>query len=152
MANDQINSLIEGPREIHLNSGQSITIRPFTFGSFGLCKKLGLTMFGGGAEDEFDDSGNIVEKPESDELSDDVMWQLQVFFWMQSQPIADVLAAVRKDTWRERVEEFGFDLPIHTMKDLMGEMNRISAMAQEAAVDVAPKSDSGESDKGAPGN
>lgn len=142
--NDQLDSLIEGPREIKLNSGKTITIRPFTFGSFGLCKKLGLTMFGG-SEDE-------PEIDPSDDLDEDMMWQLQVFFWMQSQPVNDVLGAVRSGSWKEAVETFGFDLPIHTMKDLMGEMNRISRMAQDAAVDVAPKDDSGDGDKGAPGN
>ena len=151
MANDQLDSLTEGPREIKLNSGKSITIRPFTFGSFGLCKKLGLTMFGGGDEDEFDADGNVIGKGE-DDLTDDVMDQLQAFFWMQSQPIHDVLGAVRDGSWKDKVEEFVFDLPIHAMKELMSEMNRISAMATEAAVDVAPKMDSGESDKGAPGN
>lgn len=150
MANDQLDSLIEGPREIRLNNGKSITIRPFTFGSFGLCKKLGLTMFGGGTDDEeLDEDGNpILPK----ELDDDATFQLQVFFWMQSQPVNEVLGAVRNGTWKDRVEEFGFDLPIHVMKDLMAEMNRISKMAQEAAVDISPKGDEENPDSGAPGN
>lgn len=142
--NDQLDSLIEGPREIKLNSGKTITIRPFTFGSFGLCKKLGLTIFGGGEEAE-------TESGEPEYLDEHVMDQLGTFFWMQSQPVNEVLGAVRNGTWKERAEEFEFDLPIHAMKDLMSEINRISRMAQDAAVDVAPKDD-GDSDKGAPGN
>lgn len=139
---EQLDSLLEGPRILKLNSGKEISIRPFTFGSFGLCKKLGLKMFSGDQD---------VEDPDPDaELDDDTMWQLQVFFWMQSQPVNEVLGAVRNNTWKERAEDFGFDLPIHIMRDLMSEVNRISSMAQEAAVDVLPKGDDGE--ESAPGN
>lgn len=149
MASEQLDALIDGPREIKLNSGKSITIRPFTFGSFGLSKKLGLTMFVG--EDErFDENGQPVEDPARD-LDDDTIWQLQAFFWMQSQPVNEVLGAVRNGSWRDRVEEFGFDLPLHVMHDLMAEMNRINKMAAEAAVDVVPRDDS-DADSGAPGN
>lgn len=135
---EQIEALLEGPREITLTNGKTITLRPFTFGSLGLCKKMGLTMFSGSEEDE------ALNEDES-------MQQLQAFFWMQSQPVNDVLGAIRQGTWQDAVEEFGFVLPLHEMQTLMAEMNRISGMVREAAVDVLPKGDD-DTDKDAPGN
>lgn len=140
---EQIEGLLEGPREIKLTDGSTITIRPFTFGSFGLCKKLGLTMFSGGAETEEDGESRYDESATID--------QLGTFFWMQSQPVADVLAAVRKGTWEDAALEFAMKLPMESMEELMAEINRISGVVREAAVDVLPKDDD-DSDKDAPGN
>ena len=140
---EQIESLLEVSRELKLTDGTTVTIRPFTFGSFGLCKKLGLTMFSG--------DGEVGEDgvPRTDNSA--AVEQLGTFFWMQSQPVNEVLAAVRGGTWEDAALEFEMKLPISAMEELMSEIERTSGMVREAAVDVLPKDDDG-SEKDAPGN
>jgi hypothetical protein len=140
---EQIEGLLEGPREITLTDGSTITIRPFTFGSFGLCKKLGLTMVSG--EGEVEEDG----EPRYDTHSS--LDQISTFFWMQSQPVNEVLAAVRANKWEDAALDFSMKLPMDAMDGLMAEINRISGNVREAAVDVLPKGDD-DGDKDAPGN
>lgn len=144
----EVDSILEGPREIELEDGGTLIVRPFTFGSLALAKKMNLTLFTGEGDEETEEG---TEEPDA-ELTDDMMFQLAAFFWMQSQPVAEVLGAVRKDEWQDRVEEFAFLLPIHEMGNLMSEVNRISNMAADAAVDVIPQDSDSDLDKGSPGN
>jgi hypothetical protein len=140
---EQLESLLEVPRELKLTDGSTVTIRPFTFGSFGLCKKLGLTMFSGEMEAEEDGTSRMDNSAAVD--------QIGTFFWMQSQPVNEVLAAVRAGTWEDAALEFEMKLPISAMDELMKEIERTSGMVREAAVDVLPKGDD-DGDKDAPGN
>lgn len=134
MENTQIDSIVEGPSQIELVDGSSITIRPFTFGSLTLAQKIGLTIFTGEEEVPEDEQNE-------DSLDLRMLEQLKAFFWMQSKPIPEVLKAVREGTWQDAVEEFGMYLPMHKMHEMMQEVNRISSMTAEAAVDVLPKGD-----------
>lgn len=113
-------------------------VRPFTFGSFTLCRRLGLTLFTReGAADELDET--------------EVMRQLAAFFWMQSQPVPTVLDAVRGGKAEEAIEAFQFDVPVHALPAILRRVNQLSKLAADAAVEIEPKPDSGE-DKDAPGN
>mgnify|MGYP006908574289 CR=1 FL=1 len=143
---DQLESITEGPKEITLTDGRTITIRPFTLGAISLCKKLGLTMFTGEAEDTGDDADDG-----EGALDDSMVQQLQTFFWMQSTPVPELLKSVRDGSWELEVEEFGLFLPVHEMETLMSEVNRISAMAAAVSVDVEPQG-SGTDNSGVPGN
>lgn len=146
---DQLDSVIEGPKEIELTDGNKVTLRPFTFGSLTLCKKLGLTMFSGEGDDEDDESPDLDGVEDQDEdLDDESLFQMQTFFWMQTQPVNEVLGAVRSENWKDRVEEFGFVLPVHEMGSMMKEINRISKMTADAAVDIIPKDDEEEDKPG----
>ena len=154
---DQLESLLERPREIELLDGYKITLRPFTFGSVALAKRLGLEMFSGESDDEEETKEKVEEdlkalenEIEEEEISDEVMQELATFFWMQSQPVPEVLSAVRDGSWELKAEEFAHYIPIHKIAELLGETNRISQMASLAAVDVAPRD--GTSDEDAPPN
>lgn len=129
---DNFDAIIDGETTI-----AGITLRPFTFGSMTLCRKLGLTIFTGDKDNELNDT--------------DQLDQLCTFFWMQSNPVKEVLASVRDESWKEKVEDFSHQIPMHEMGKLMDEITRISNLAQEAAVDVIPK-DSDAAEEGEPGN
>lgn len=157
---DQLESLLEGPREIELLDGLTITLRPFTFGSVALAKKLGLDMFSGKEDKDKEEEHEEISKElsaledeieEEEDLSDEVMQELATFFWMQSQPVKEVLGHVRSGTWKNEAEEFAHYIPLHKMAELLKETNRISEMAASAAVDIAPKGDS-TGDEDAPKN
>lgn len=104
-------------------------LRPFTFGSLTLCRRLKLSLF--------------TDEGASDELSEaDTMNQLAAFFWIQSQPVPEVLKAVRDGSANEAIEAFEFDIPIHALPDLMRRINELSELAGAAAVEVEQKPDS----------
>ena len=104
-------------------------LRPFTFGSFTLCRRLGLTLFTqDGAADELDE--------------DETMRQLAAFFWIQSQPVPEVLKAVREGTAELAIDAFQFDIPVHALPAIMRRVNELSKLASEAAVEIEEKPDS----------
>lgn len=99
-------------------------LRPFSLGTLNVCRQLNLTLFLDG-EAELDD--------------DEKQRQIVAFAWVQSAPLAEVLAALRNDTARERIAEFEFQLDLATLPELIVEIQRISELAAAAAVEVAPK-------------
>ena len=108
-------------------------IRPFTFGSLTLCRKLGLTLF--------------TDEGSADDISEEeTMRQLAVFFWFQSQPVNLVLATVRADKVTEVVDEFEFDIDIHAMPALLRRIKNLSTLASEAAVELEEKPNSRDDD------
>lgn len=131
-----VDPVLEGPKDMVLANGEKITLRPFTFGSLTLAHKLGLTIFTGEGEEP---------DPDSD-VDDEMLGQLQTFIWMQSQPIDDVLHHVRYGDWEDAVLEFSFNLPLHEAQTLFSEIQRISDLAGEAAVDVLPKDSDSDDD------
>jgi len=119
-----------------------LQMRPFSIGTLNLCKKMKLSMF---VSDE--------DKKEEGELSeDDSLEQLTAFAWMQSQPLKDVLAAVRENRWREAVEVFSFSLSAETIGSLTSEITRISGQSNAAAVEVVKKPGEASDEKDAPPN
>ena len=124
------NAFIEGDKVI---AGHRL--RPFTFGTAKLAKKMGLTMFTG----------------EDDDLSEEEMLdQLAAFVWMQSQPVDEVVDAVRSGQHEYFIDIFAMDLPISSAADFMEEINSVHGMVAEAAVDV--ESQPSDTDKDAPPN
>lgn len=127
-------------REAHLTDGflgegtvkiAGHELRPFTFGSFTLCRKLKLSLFTKeGAADELDDA--------------ETMRQLAAFFWLQSQPVKTVLDAVRSNRAEDAIEEFQFDIPIHDLPAIMRRINQLTTRASVAAVEIAEKPNSGD--------
>jgi hypothetical protein len=113
-------------------------LRPFTFGSFTLCRRLGLTLFTqDGAADELEE--------------DEVMRQLAAFFWLQSQPVESVLQAVREGTAELSIDAFQFEIPVHALPAIMRRVNELSKLASDAAVEIEEKPDS-KDDPDAPKN
>lgn len=119
-----------------------IAMRPFSLGTLNLCKRLKLSLF-----IEEDDGTKKAELSE-----DDTMHQLTTFAWMQTAPLPEVLAAVREDKWREKVELFAFDLSVDTVTALTSEIERIAGQSNAAAVKVAKKPGDTAEDKDAPPN
>lgn len=110
-------------------------LRPFTFGSLAICRKLGLTLF----------------TKENAKLSEEeTIRQLSAFFWVQSSPVKEMLSAVRSDTAWEAIEEFEFSVPLHALPALLRRISEISRLAAAAAVEVVERP--GSDDKDAPGN
>ena len=113
-------------------------LRPFTFGSFTLCRKLKLSLFTKeGAADGMDEA--------------ETMRQLAAFFWIQSQPVKTVLDAVRDGSAPEKIDAFEFDIPIHDLPAIMRRISELTRLASAAAVEIAEKPSSSEGDQ-PPGN
>ncbi len=111
------------------NKAAGIELRPFTFGTLQLCRKLGLDIFTGEREASEGDDGDF----DADSLN-----QIQTFIWLQSQPIKHVLRAVKNNTWEDEVLEFSFGLELSDMNDIMSSINEIGDVAT-TAVDVVEK-------------
>lgn len=112
-----------------------LNFRPYTIGSKAACEQMRLTMFTDGTS------------PENNGESER---QLIAFAWIQSQPLPDVIAALRNGSASDCAEEFGWTVPVNSLPAIISEINRISAAATAAAVEVAPKPGSGKDN--APGN
>lgn len=114
-------------------------LRPFTFGSLTLCRKLNLTLF--------------TRSGEADDIDEDeAVRQLSAFFWLQSQPVREVLSHVRAGTADEEIDVFAAEsLPLHALPDLMRRISTISELASVATVDVVPRP-AGDAEEGEPGN
>lgn len=127
-----LDSMIDGPREV-----AGIALRPFSFGSSILARKMGLRLF----------YEQGVELSEEETLD-----QLAAFFWMQCEANAprEVLRAVNSGKWREEVEAFAMELPMHKLPEMLSELQRVSNLASAAAVDIEPRP--GGSDPDEPGN
>lgn len=111
------------------NSAAGIELRPFTFGTLQLCRKLGLDIFTGERE---------ASETEDGDFDDDSLIQIQTFIWMQSQPLKQVLKAVKNGSWEDEVLEFAFGLELADMNDIMSSINEIGDVAT-TAVDVVEK-------------
>lgn len=123
-----------GEGEVTINGRK---IRPFSFGSLTVCRRLKFTLF--------------TQEGSADEMSEDeTMRQLAGFFWIQSQPPREILAHVRAGTANEAIDEFQFDVDVSDLPAIMRRVKEISKLAGEAAVDVAPKPNS--KAEGEPGN
>lgn len=113
-------------------------LRPFTFGSFTLCRKLRLTLF--------------TKEGAADEMTEEeTMRQLAAFFWLQSQPVDAVLSAVRLGDADARIDEFEFNIPIHDLPKIMRRIDELTKRASAAAVELAEKPGSNSGDQ-PPGN
>lgn len=113
-----------------------IRLRPFSFGSTRLARKMGLRLF-------YDRGAEL-----SDEETLD---QLAAFLWMQSEsnPVEEVLRHVNGGTWEAEVEAFALSIPLHRLPELLRELERVSRLASTLAVEVESR---GDSDPDAPGN
>jgi len=123
------------------NSAAGIELRPFTFGTLQLCRKLGLDIFTGERE---------ASETEDGDFDDDSLIQIQTFIWMQSQPLKQVLRAVKNGSWEDEVLEFAFGLELADMNEIMASINEIGDVAT-TAVDVVEKPErEGEKGEGTP--
>jgi hypothetical protein len=106
-----------------------LTLRPFSLGSLTICRRAKLTMLTGDA------------KPE--ELSDDEKQnQIVAFIFIQSQPIQDVLRAVKDPDFIEKhILPFSMTLPLDAMPAAVAEIQRIMDAASAAYVEVQSKPD-----------
>lgn len=154
---EHLDSLTDGPAAITLEDGSTITMRPFALGSIGLFRKMGLSLFNKDEQDrEAEQNAEVVadvQEPLSEaELSDKMMWETASFVWAQSTPVDELLGHIRNDTWTEEVERFSLIIPMHKMTELMAELNRISGLVDDVAVDVREDPKDSESEKDAPPN
>lgn len=117
---DQLaDGMLDGPKTVG-----GLQLRPFSFGTLQVARKLNLRMF---AE-------------EAEELSDgQAESEIVAFAWIQSQPIDHVLACVRESRAWDEIERFAFDLDIDAIAAISEEVNRMSASVAEASVKVDPK-------------
>ena len=99
------------------------------------CRKLGLSLFMG----------------EADNLSaEEMQRQVCAFAWVQSAPVAVVQRALRDGTAADFVARFEFEVLPSDLKKLEAEINRISELAQVAAIDTVSKNVAPDPDE--PGN
>jgi len=127
---NEIHDFLDGEKMVG-----GLNFRPYTIGSKAACEQMRLTMFTDGTS------------PENDGESER---QLIAFAWIQSQPLPEVITALRNGTASARAEEFGWTVPVSSLPAIISEINRISAASTAAAVEVAPKPGRGKDN--APGN
>lgn len=102
----------------------SLKLRPFSIGSMTACRKLGLTLFMG----------------EGDALSaEEMQRQVVAFAWVQSAPLATVQRALRDGTADEHIGRFEFSVLPADLKAIEREINRISSLAEAAAIDTVAR-------------
>ena len=116
--------LLEGSNKVC-----GLELRPFTFGTLQLCRKLGLDIFTGERD---------VEENEEGDVDGESLRQIQAFIWLQSQPIKKVLASVKAGEWEDDVLEFSFGLELSKINEIMEAINSIGDVAA-TAVDVVEK-------------
>lgn len=102
----------------------SLRLRPFTIGSMTACRKMGLSIFTG---------------TEKDPTSEDVQRQIVAFAWLQSEPLKEVLAALRNGAWEAAVDEFEWSVRPDDLRLLEAEITRISQQIGSASVDVVKR-------------
>ena len=117
---------------------KGLNLRPFSLGTLSLCRQLKLTQFTGTL-----DGSKLELTPEESQR------QLAIFAWMQSEPLKCVLEHVRNNTYEHAVQEFEFTMEMGLLPALTAEIERISALAGAASVEVVEKPGS-ESDSAAP--
>lgn len=126
----QIDDFLDGEKMVG-----GFNFRPFTVGSKIACEQLGLTLF---------TTGDVSpDKAEAER-------QIMTFAWLHSQPLPQVLAAIRNSTASAAAEEFAFSVPVADLPVIIAEINRVSAAVADAVVDVHQKPGSG--DDKTPGN
>ena len=102
----------------------SLRLRPFSIGSMTACRKLGLTLFMGEGE------GLSAEETQR---------QIVAFAWLQTAPLATVQRALREGNAEEYTARFEFEVLPGDLKVLEREINRISQLAEAAAVDTVAR-------------
>lgn len=111
-----------------------IKLRPMSYGSIAVAKKLGLSMFFGGNEVSPDEQQR----------------QVIAFAWMQSRPVDEVLRAIWSGEAEREIERFGFTVSLHRLGEIIEEIKRVSELAASARFDIEPKP--GEREENAPPN
>ncbi len=99
------------------------------------CRKLGLTIFTGA---------------EKDPSQEEIQRQIVAFAWLQSQPLNKVLTAMRNGTAEAAIDAFEWNVQPGDIKALEAEINRISKLAELAAVDTVSRNTA--PDPNEPGN
>jgi len=114
-------------------------LRAFSHGTLVNCRAFGLSLF-------YDPKTRTGAPQAEDEASgirrlSDIEFEEQVFAfaWMQSAPLAEVLAAKRSGNWLERIEEFSFNVPVDLVERLVREVLRISGIITAASFKVKNK-------------
>jgi hypothetical protein len=126
----QIDDFLDGEKMVG-----GLKLRPLTFGSKAACDQMGLTMFTSG---------------ETPTEQAEVERQLVAFAWMHTEPLSEVITALRNGTAEAAAFEFGFAVDLGDAKALTAEIERIAAASVRNSVDVEPRPGSGRDD--APGN
>jgi hypothetical protein len=112
-----------------------LKLRPFTIGSMTACRKLGLSIFMGEANDV---------------SIEELQRQMVAFAWVQGAPLGDVLRALRDGKAQELIDAFEWGLTPNDIELLQAEISRISKLAEAAAVDVVQRNTPPDPDE--PGN
>ena len=103
-----------------------LKLRPFSLGSFNICRKLKLSILTGEGNTE------ISEEEKQN--------QILAFIYIQTQPIADVLKAIKSPSFfDDYVLPFSMSLPINAMPAAISEIHRVIDEASSAFVEVLPK-------------
>jgi hypothetical protein len=104
-------------------------LRPFSLGSLSICRRAKLTMLTGDVQPE-------------DLTDDEKQQQIVAFIYIQSQPIPEVLKAVKDPDFIENhVLPFSMVLPLDAVPLAVKEIQRIMDAASAAYVEVQPKPD-----------
>jgi hypothetical protein len=113
-------NLTDGPVEI-----EGLKLRPFTLGTFDLCRQLGLTMF----------SEGTVPADAADRLR-----QVAAYLFIQSEPLEAVLRAVDDPLFElAHLRPFKFRLTPEVIPAAMALIEKNLTAAGRAVVDIEPR-------------
>jgi len=101
-----------------------LRLRSFSLGTLNVCRQLDLSLFLDG---------------EADLTDEEKQRQIVAFAWAQSAPLTEVLSALRAGNANDKIAEFEFRMEVAALPELITEIQRISALAAAAAVEVTPK-------------
>jgi hypothetical protein len=128
----------DGESLIGGTDGKPIVLRPFSTQTLRKARDLGLTFLLGELE--------TIDR-------DELLRQIAVFAWFQSEPIAEVLQHVRNGTWGAAAECWEAErMTPAAIKQLLRDTGRLAGQAAAAAFDLQPRDEDGEEGADPPGN
>lgn len=97
-----------------------LRMRPFSIASYNLIQRLGIRLGG--------------EQSEAEQMR-----HLAAVAWIQSAPIAEVLAAANAGTAWDAIDAFMFTIDLSEVSTLSAELERIGAAVAASSFDIQPK-------------
>lgn len=114
-----------------LTTPGGLRLRPFSIASFNLIQRLGIRL------------GS--DQPEAEQMR-----HLAAVAWIQSAPIAEVLAAAKAGTAWDAIDAFMFTVDLSEVTALSAELERIGAAVSASTFEIQPKP--GDRDENTPPN
>jgi hypothetical protein len=118
----------------------NLKLRPFSTGVLRRCKTCGLDMFFKGE--------NEIENMEAEE----VLRQVAVFAWMQTQDLRLVVRSIRDGSWEEEAEIFEMQLEPKVLIELVKQCRQMAQRSEAIQFEQVLRDEEHDPERDIPGN